>query len=527
MPESEESSDWAEEEAISDSETEQLRDGFPAPSSSQEHRKSSAYSRRSVEDPLLRRHASIRNDGNLFGHGGRISQKIYIVTEDMTIVVSGFVTSLTRNILYNQWGEFEVQKLAIEHYGHAISTVFGASEKNGYNEMDEDDDPVMSNLRFLDYRYMRFCFHPLKDNFQLSDTWEGSSWGDVKGMRVGLDSDERYRRELIFGKNEISIKQKSIPQLLVDEVSHTKTTIDPILRQRKAFHPFYVFQLCSLLLWSLDEYYYYATMRKLREISRFECDVRVIRSGFWRQASSTELVPGDVYEVSDPSLTQLPCDGLLLAGDCIVNESMLTGESVPVSKIPASNESLRVLNLGSNPIHPEVARNFLFGGTKIIRARRPQDGTDEEAVALAIVARTGFNTTKGALVRSMLFPKPSGFKFYKDAFRYISVMAAIAGLGFIASFVNFIRLKLEWHLIVVRALDLVTIVVPPALPATLAIGTNFAISRLRAKRIFCISPQRVNVGGKLDVVCFDKTGTLTEDGLDVLGVRVVHRPALR
>lgn len=43
---------------------------------------------------------------------------------------------------------------------------------------------------------------------------------------------------------------------------------------------------------------------------------------------SVELVPGDVYEVSDPSLTQLPCDSLLLAGDCIVNESMLTGTSV-------------------------------------------------------------------------------------------------------------------------------------------------------------------------------------------------------
>ncbi|KAI7621322.1 hypothetical protein KC319_g18543, partial [Hortaea werneckii] len=39
--------------------------------------------------------------------------------------------------------------------------------------------------------------------------------------------------------------------------------------------------------------------------------------------------------------------------------------------------------------------------------------------------------------------------------------------------------------------------------------------------------QRVNVGGKLDVMCFDKTGTLTEDGLDVLGVRVVSRPANR
>ncbi|XWW96637.1 hypothetical protein V2A60_004614 [Cordyceps javanica] len=100
-------------------------------------------------------------------------------------------------------------------------------------------------------------------------------------------------------------------------------------------------------------------------------------------------------------------------------------------------------------------------------------------------------------------------------------MAGIALVGFIASFINFIHLKMAWHLIIVRALDLITIVVPPALPATLTIGTNFALSRLKGKHIFCISPQRVTVGGKLDIMCFDKTGTLTEDGLDVLGVRVV------
>lgn len=47
-----------------------------------------------------------------------------------------------------------------------------------------------------------------------------------------------------------------------------------------------------------------------------------------RTVPSRELVPGDVYEVSDPSLTQIPCDCLLLAGDCIVNESMLTGMSI-------------------------------------------------------------------------------------------------------------------------------------------------------------------------------------------------------
>lgn len=119
---------------------------------------------------------------------------------------------------------------------------------------------------------------------------------------------------------------------------------------------------------------------------------------------------------------------------------MLTGESVPVSKIPLVDEALELLDLGATSIHPSVARHFLFCGTKIIRARRPQDEDDDEAVALAITVRTGFNTTKGALVRSMLFPKPSGFKFYRDSFRYISVMGGIAICGFIASFVNFVRL---------------------------------------------------------------------------------------
>ena len=258
-----------------------------------------------------------------------------------------------------------------------------------------------------------------------------------------------------------------------------------------------------------------------------------------RYISSIDLVPGDIYELSDPNLTQLPSDSVLLSGDCLVNESMLTGqnfpsraivkkilltisgESVPVSKYPAVDETLKMINLAASSVSPEIARHFLFCGTRIIRTRRPQEDQDGDAVALALVVRTGFNTTKGSLVRSMLFPKPSGFKFYRDSFRYISVMTAIALVGFTASLINFIRLEIAWHLIIVRALDLITIVVPPALPATLTIGTNFAISRLRGNQIFCISPQRVNVGGKIDMMCFDKTGTLTEDGLDVLGLRVV------
>ncbi|KAK5111234.1 hypothetical protein LTR62_005262 [Meristemomyces frigidus] len=529
-------------------------------------------SRRSADAPLLKRHTSATSDNSGYGTGDKVSQKIYILTEDMTIVVAGFSTSLLGFAMYvtlcvltgglaylllrwlprwyvkivgrvtplakcdwvvieNQWNEMIIQNLRKQEFGHSLSAVFGDSEKSKFRDYDEMDDPVLDELRILDYRYIRFCYHPLKDKFVLGNTWKDPAWTDVAAVREGIDTEEAENREQIFGKNAIDIEQKTTGQLLLDE----------------AFHPFYVFQIASLVLWSLDSYYYYAacifvislisitttlvetkqTMKRLREISRFECDIRVFRGGYWRYVESSELVPGDVYEVTDPNLGQFPCDSLLLSGDCIVNESMLTGESVPVSKTPAQDETLELLNLSASAIHPDVAKHMLFSGTKIIRARRPQDDKMDEAAALALVVRTGFNTTKGALVRSMLFPKPSGFKFYRDSFRYISVMGGIAGIGFLATLVNFVRLGIHPGLIIVRALDLITIVVPPALPATLTIGTNFALQRLKSKLIFCISPQRVNVGGKIDVMCFDKTGTLTEDGLDVLGVRVVSRPLNR
>ena len=95
--------------------------------------------------------------------------------------------------------------------------------------MDEDDDPVISTLRFLDYRFIRFCFHPLKDKFMLCSDWKDPTWVDVRSMRAGLDSDERFRREQIFGKNQIDIKQKSIAQLLIDEVSSLNTEQSALL----------------------------------------------------------------------------------------------------------------------------------------------------------------------------------------------------------------------------------------------------------------------------------------------------------
>ena len=142
----------------------------------------------------------------------------------------------------------------------------------------------------------------------------------------------------------------------------------------------------------------------------------------------------------EPPLVTLPADMFLLSGDAIVNESMLTGESVPVSKIPIKSDDLAKWKDSIDAVG-EMAKSFLYAGTRVVRIRGGMSTDGRPAPpALGLVVRTGFYTTKGALVRSMLFPKPTGFKFYRDSMRFIGVLAGVAGLGFCASAVQFVRL---------------------------------------------------------------------------------------
>jgi len=131
---------------------------------------------------------------------------------------------------------------------------------------------------------------------------------------------------------------------------------------------------------------------------------------------------------------------ILLSGDAIVNESMLTGESVPVSKIPAKDDDLAKWRDDKT----ENPKSFLYGGTRVIRIRGQMTADGKGRPALAVVARTGFDTTKGSLVRSMLFPKPIGFKFYRDSVRFIGVLAGIAAFGFMFSAVQFVKIGVSF-----------------------------------------------------------------------------------
>lgn len=259
----------------------------------------------------------------------------------------------------------------------------------------------------------------------------------------------------------------------------------------------------------------YETLKNLKNISRmayYSCPVNIMRNGDESNlipGHSEELVPGDVIEI--PENCTMPCDMVVLTGSCIVNESMLTGESIPVIK-----NSLPFINDLYNP--DEDQKYTLYSGTKVIQTRRFGNSK-----VLGLVIRTAFVTTKGNLVRDILYPKPNKFKFYADSLKFIFFMGLIAIVGFLATMPIMLNQGFETWAIVDRSLDLITITVPPALPAAMTAGTAFAIARLRKRKIYCISPPRVNVSGRVNLMVFDKTGTLTEDGLQVFGYRGVEK----
>ena len=107
--ESSESSNWPYDEAVEDDpdvdvdEDDSVEDANGVTNSalsSPQRRKSSGFSRLSVEDPLLHRKDSSKTEASGHGHDGRTIQKIYIVTEDLTVVFAGFATSRIGYITY-------------------------------------------------------------------------------------------------------------------------------------------------------------------------------------------------------------------------------------------------------------------------------------------------------------------------------------------------------------------------------------------------------------------------------------------
>lgn len=82
-------------------------------------------------------------------------------------------------------------------------------------------------------------------------------------------------------------------------------------------------------------------------------DIRANQQRVSEEINSTDLVPGDVIEIPANGCL-MACDAVLVAGTCIVNESMLTGESVPVTKAALSQGEIEPSHDGNN-------KDILFG----------------------------------------------------------------------------------------------------------------------------------------------------------------------
>jgi len=110
--------------------------------------------------------------------------------------------------------------------------------------------------------------------------------------------------------------------------------------------------------------------------------------------------------------------------------------------------------------------------------------------------------------------------FYTDAMKFLGIMAIVAIIGFATSIHVCIK-YFGGQTVFYRSINLITITVPPALPAAMNMGIVFALARLRKKQIYCISPPKINVAGRVRTIVFDKTGTLTEEGLNLAGLRCI------
>ena len=354
--------------------------------------------------------------------------------------------------------------------------------------------------RMIVWRHNRFMYDPATRSFERVTYMSSAPAATLdQRMKVGLQDDVADERLRWYGHNILTIIVPSYITLLLGEV----------------FHPFYIFQVYSVILWCFEYYYIFAsaifviavvsivttlleTRRRLISLSTlayYSSYVHTLRGGVWQLTSSVDIVVGDIVEVTTGTV---PCDVCLLDGGCVVNESMLTGESIPVVKgnvqWPVDRSSSQPLPLGAEP------RSTLYSATKVLQLKPSTGGSK----VLGIVVRTGFATTKGSLILSILYPKPSSFKFVQQSYKFIASLFSVALIGFALTIWQLKRRDAEDKTIFIRACDLVTIVVPPTLPLALSVGTNFALAMLKRMKVFCISPSRINMAGKVRLMGFDK-----------------------
>ncbi|TGZ61894.1 hypothetical protein CRM22_007735 [Opisthorchis felineus] len=398
-------------------------------------------------------------------------------------------------------------------HGKELST--GASrhyfyfQRLKYNFLDEDKDSISEVSFPVDWNVCKYL-----------------SWRGYETAQDVLTAEESY------GHNELHLNVPTFAELF----------------KERATAPFFVFQVFCVALWCLDEYWVYPmltlsmlclfeaglvhqqlkNMTEIRSMGAKPYHIYVYRQKRWTRIMSDKLVAGDIVSVADGNQKFLiPCDLLLVRGTCVIDESMLTGESVPVSKEPC--EALR----------PDEQFTFdeghksqvLFGGTKVVQFNPPLKSSSQlkapDNGCICFVLRTGLSTSQGRLLKTIMYSVKTVTANNLETFLFIAFLLIFAIVASVYVWVegsvdprrNRYKLFLECTLIL-------TSVIPQELPIELSLAVNSSLVALSKLMVYCTEPFRIPFAGKVDVCAFDKTGTLTEDTVVVEGISGLNdRPA--
>ncbi len=211
---------------------------------------------------------------------------------------------------------------------------------------------------------------------------------------------------------------------------------------------------------------------------RLEVNARVCRDGLWQQVPAAELVDGDLVHVRVGDLA--PADLRITSGGVLVDQSTLTGESVPVERGPDQQ---------------------VFAGSTIARGE-----------ATATVSATGARTYFGRTAQ-LVGGAQSADHLGAVVLRMVRVFIAIDVLLAVAATIYMAASGVSGAQIVSFTVVLLLASVPVALPAAFALAGALGARQLAGQGILTARLAAVSDAAEMDVLCVDKTGTITANRL--------------
>ena len=244
----------------------------------------------------------------------------------------------------------------------------------------------------------------------------------------------------------------------------------------------------------------------LKDLKKYETSTcKVKRDDQIIVINTKELVPGDIIYLE--SGETVPADIRILLGENLkVDESTLTGESIPVQKSATP--------LKENLIIQEQ-KNMLFLGTSITNGK-----------CTGIVVSTGKNTEIGKIALSLNkideIETPLQLKIKELSKKITFIVFIILIFIFILALIN----KYTILEIIMLCSSLAVAAIPEGLPTVITITLSVGISNLAKKKTVVKQMQAVETLGAIDVICSDKTGTITQNKMTVKDEYIIDEKML-